>query len=427
MFEEHTAQIMNFLNICQEKNSRNEGDGFMLYVVGRSFPKMHRRITHRDHSRTLFENIVELPMKDLKFRSTQSAPNKYDSHFLVAFKEYQGQSIRRAIIRDLDSSLESLDDPVKRRILQDMVRKQPHDADNLFPRLLKLASAYQPSRPQTIYTKKTYREFHQLLCLLLLGYRDSLQELMLLKKSQTPPPPEILYTRINISLNYLAVLHPLAHSKAIESYFSMVSTAIQSRHRHTAIPQDIEEWETDPDSDLEDLDGEEEEEDIDVPGVTPMVRRTPVAAEVYIRWIRLQMSYFDAATFILRTMREVPTTVPITIKIFYPPYTGRMMKPWRDVVLDVVSRIGLSNDDGTSDRQRQLDATSAINALEYLMTCPEYSAFGIALAKLSSGKDFKGRMHCEACMVILMFGIFCPKTFINGVNVGPLLFSIACL
>jgi hypothetical protein len=396
----------------------------MVYVVGQSTPKMYRRITHKDHSTPFFNDIVGFPTKDLKSPLHLShTSNKYDSNFLVAFKEYRGQSIRDSIMKDLlsispDSSPHDRD---KLRILQEIQKSRPENADQLFPRLLKLASEHTPPLSPVLYTNKTRKEFHQLFCLLLLGYRASLQELSLLKKSQIPPTPGILYASINNVLNHMVVLHPLAHSKAIVDYFLVISTAIRIRRANEqqegyTSSQDLEDEWGDPEDDTD-----EGIDDAEVQQEAPASQRAPVTADVYTRWLQLQVVYYDAITFLLPLMREeFPANAPITMEVFSPPYTGSKMKPWRDVVSDVISRVGFWEDghyrERDSDTKRKIDAERSIEALEDLKGY--YPNFKFALNRLASGTGFKGRMHCEACMVILMFPSLVSKIFVNGISVS---------
>ena len=48
-----------------------------------------------------------------------------------------------------------------------------------------------------VYTP--YREYHQLLCLLLLGYRASVKKLDSLKEVEAPPEPKVLFRSIPLA------------------------------------------------------------------------------------------------------------------------------------------------------------------------------------------------------------------------------------
>jgi hypothetical protein len=191
---------------------------------------------------------------------------------------------------------------------------------------MKAASRHKPGTRQAIYTKNTYREFHQLLCCLLWGYRVSLRKLCRLKELPTPPTPEILYACINNVLNHLAMLHPLAYSQAIEDHFSILSTTIWTRYT-TEEPTTDQDIEDDSDEDLDD-DPKDNPDGTDTQRMSPVGSRILILPEVFGRWLQLQMAYFDAMTFMLQLMREgIPENVPVTLEVFTPPHASSQMKP----------------------------------------------------------------------------------------------------
>jgi hypothetical protein len=96
-----------------------------------------------------------------------------------------------------------------------------------------------PKTPH-ILLRETYREFHRLLCLLILGYKDSLQQLAAMKVKEVAPQPSSLEPMVYSIMYYLALLHRLAYSKTIVNHFDMVAVAVR---RHGYQPSVLTEWE----------------------------------------------------------------------------------------------------------------------------------------------------------------------------------------
>jgi hypothetical protein len=63
------------------------------------------------------------------------------------------------------------------------------------PNLLELGKVTETRH--LVYTP--YREYHQLLCLLLLGYRSSVKKLDFLKEVEAPPEPKVLSRSIPLA------------------------------------------------------------------------------------------------------------------------------------------------------------------------------------------------------------------------------------
>jgi len=222
-FEDHVEQVRNLID--QYGKSMGDARTICDYVVGRSIRKMSRRINPsvKSHSLCFMKAIIELPAEKLQWRTHKSPPyNNYDNIF-NQFVTGEGTSVAyQQIWADLvnyrQSGFTSPEDPHHRRILGEIHNQGPKSVRDLFPHLTSAGKQHQA----VYYTPETYREFHRLLCLSLLGYRTSVMELSKMTKAEKPEA-DLLRRRITAVQMYLTTLHPMAHSRAIVHHFSIVA------------------------------------------------------------------------------------------------------------------------------------------------------------------------------------------------------------
>ena len=181
-FDEHVAIVAKYINQRSDAGAMVE---FNCYVITQSVSKMERRFRARKHQH-LFSNIVGLPAGDLTWNKNYvSQPNKCDRNFLTRLHSVPGSRALQLIMEDLEEHRKlgrvSADSP-HQRILSELDSDRPRTARDLFPNLMRV----DPKEPH-ILSKETYREFHQLLCLLILGYKRSLEKLKAARDLKVAP------------------------------------------------------------------------------------------------------------------------------------------------------------------------------------------------------------------------------------------------
>jgi hypothetical protein len=374
-------------------------EGLALYVIGQCCPKMWRRINpntkfYLPSRPQYFRQIVGISANSLFYFPCNSF-NKFDTAFLRTLRSYRGQRVCEYIANDLAIRKASRNDADEKSQVLDEILERGKKTAHPFKNLLKL----DPNTPKSIYTRNTYREFHQLLRLLLLGYRDSVKRLYLMKKDKTTAlSPATLYANIVTVCDYMSTLYPLAHSAAIVDHFQMLTVVLRNTTPNdSAIVDDYL---------SEDEKTEEEEimaEDLadDVESIEDdQVELSLVMGERYSRWLQLQMTYLDAVSLIVTMVEDMPgdKTMPITLTVIPVPHPGKDIIPWQEVIREVTSRSGLARA-GSDIPSDALDTERVLEAMNTMMD--RYDEFKGAITNLSA-KGFKGRIHCEAFLASVM-------------------------
>ena len=365
-------------------------EGFMYYVVGQCAPKMYYRFKHHKY-RVLLDHLLHITVNSDLFhhRHPSSPPNTSDIAFLHVFRGHRGRSVR-------DKVMELASDPRWMRVAQvlDVLPKTaPPSTDEFFPELLKLDPQTRPA----VFTSLTCREFHLLLCILLIGYRNSLYELDELKSKRDPPNPRELFQRINAICNYLSILHPLVNSAAMKDYCE----SILRSHAHTDVQDLSREHDTsdttvqdESDEDSQAHDGyEESEQDSnadDEIGRSPIGRHS--ASEQYKRWLGLLVAHFNAMDLVLAFVKDVWRD-EVTIRLVSTPKPEATLIPWEDLVRDIIMRRGFQR--SRLQGEHRLEAHSAWEALSNIWH--RGGAFAFALEA-----GFHGRVHCESFIASMM-------------------------
>ena len=360
---EHIVRIVNEYRNCIANDLKIEVmHGFMFYIVGNCADKMWDRLKYPKHGVLLtsfFNNTLD------SIQSPSSPRNSSDIAFLLTLHGHRGRNVR--------AKLKELAERAEVALCLPAVRDLDSAVD-LFPELLKL----DPKTCLAAFTQSTYREFHLLLSLLLLGYRDALGRLVTLKHG-SPPEPRVLYKHINDVCDYLSLLHPIAHSAAASDYFRSVFRGHRGADRQRssedntpgAVFLDEDDGHAESDEDDDELDG--------------MARQK--------HWLSLMVAQFTAIDLVLRFVNDVWAD-DVTIKVIPTPQSEATLLPWDFLVKDVVTRLGFRR--GQSEGQNRLDAHQAWEAVKN--TRKRMKAFDRALTS-----SFTGRVHCESLLASMMF------------------------
>ncbi|KAF8872111.1 hypothetical protein BD779DRAFT_1679895 [Infundibulicybe gibba] len=346
-FDDHAKFIMQFTNQCRTLNASDDpvAEGlltqqFMTYIIGSSAPKMLHRITHDTYSEPYFNRIVWLPASNLQWVGKKtSPPNWFDRQFIIALHSKLGVRYLRGVQRSI---AQPPADPDWGRLIKGLPACEAKDPDAyqfIFPNLWSLTP-----ESKALYTQDTYREFHQILSILLLGYRDSLKRLIGLRGSE----PTELGEAINAVRDCLAILQPIAHSAAAINHLSVVADAGSEQEDRDSTPAAREPASVlalnDEADDCEKIEMDLEEAtledsvDMDVTDVEgalpPSLIDTPL-----IRWLKLQVAYFTMPNDIISLFHfDAHLPNPIKLTIYPVRYAGEDMAPLMPVLEDVVRK-----------------------------------------------------------------------------------------
>ncbi|KAF8886122.1 hypothetical protein BD779DRAFT_1786606 [Infundibulicybe gibba] len=300
-FRSHATLIMQFASDA----SSHLREGFIAYVVGSSAPKMLRRINHHIHSKPYFDAVIRLPANDIKWigenLKTSEYSNEPDSLLIetlhgedgVRFlKEVQAYIVQKPAPKD----------PHVRRLISELENSMgPGPVPRTpFPKLWHLSTT------SALYTKETFREFHTLLSIALVGYRNGLK---LVQESN--PTKEKLEKAINSVSAYLMVLSRIAYSAAAINHFAVIAN---NGRKPSAI------------------------------GV-----RVPPPSSCEIRWLRLQVTYIKSIDHIrdLYQQGTLPGPISLDFHTIPPPSPCKAMAPLVPVVEDIMEHYKLELDKQT--------------------------------------------------------------------------------
>jgi hypothetical protein len=375
-FEEHVAQVVKLTR--QRADPTTQGR-FQFYVIAKSAPKMLRRIQAKKHQ-FVYEDIVKYPVAVLMWNKAFFAhqPNKFDIYFLAMLHSSRGAWIMQSIMDRLERYRRSHHTSTNNEhtpILTELDSCGPQTATDLFPHLMTV----DPMTASGIYSQETYAEFHQLLRLLILGYKASVKKLSSL--SRTNPREQDLRRRVIAVLFHQALLHQLAYSTAITNHFSMLAAKVlpqrenaqgvaegisqdrvgndgdDNNHKRSNSAntfenmdddgeaddsedaddgRDADGGENDNDDDLDDEDDDDEDDDDETErlNVAEALRQGGLANS-YKVWLRLQVAYMDA----IDTICSLPGGDDVTIKVFSTPSIHCQVRDWRSVIRDVMGPV----------------------------------------------------------------------------------------
>ncbi|KAF8871146.1 hypothetical protein BD779DRAFT_1478400 [Infundibulicybe gibba] len=352
--------------------------------------------------------IVRLPASDLQWVGKKtSPPNWFDRQFIIALHSKLGVRYLRGVQRSI---AQPPADPDWGRLIKGLPACEAKDPDAyqfIFPNLWSLTP-----ESKALYTRDTHREFHQILSILLLGYRDSLKRLVGLRGSEPPEPPE-LEEAINAVHDCLAILEPIAHSAAAINHLSVVADAGSEQEDRDSTPAAREPPPASVIAPSDEADDHEKIEmrleeatledsaDMDVTDVEealpPSLIDTPL-----IRWLKLQVAYFTVPNNIISLFQpDAHLPNPIKLTIYPIRYTGKTMAPLMPVLEDVVRKhpLHLATADESTDMELVKEAFATMVDSEDV-----HPSFGHVLGRMRWGSGFNGRIHCEAALAAHLFG-----------------------
>ena len=285
-----------------------------------------------------------------------------------------------------------------------------------------------------ILLKETYCKFHQLLCLLILGYKKSLEKLKAARDLKVAPTLSDLKPMVHNIMGYLMLLRPLAYSNAIVKHFEVTAqhhqsfaltgrgmgagpaNAVEDNMQETVekgtgeyddsddgddkgldlflIDNDDADDDGDAadDSDAGDDDDMDDEDDEDDEDTDILDVNQALLSDSYTIWLKLQVTHFDA----VRTLGKLPRNFSkITVKLLSTPPVDQKRSPWEDVVREIMSSLVLS------PLGAKKDVAEVIQTLKDM--AQDNSDFCMGLDKYSKCRVCEAGTHCEANIVSMMF------------------------
>jgi hypothetical protein len=234
------------------------------------------------------------------------------------------------------------------------------------------------SLPQ-IYTRKTCKDVHQLLLVLLHCYEESLTTLNTLQKSTIPPGLEAEHeVAIMTASTCATALRMLVYSSFFEEHIRRIQPPDPRTIQIPASPANA------ADDEL----GDEDDELMDtLPDAGIHGGPNPdedVIVNLYLSFLRLQVGPFEAGDNLLGATSRIIGNRTITISTVATEHPPQTIRDWQDVVKEVMEL--------PSDNASPCSAEQAIEVINGV-----FRAFGIT-GKLRCS----GTTHCEAILALLI-------------------------
>jgi hypothetical protein len=380
-FQDHVGVMICLLNrylaAAQVTDTKIEREkDLTAYVVLKSSPRMFYRFHRSDSFREALKSINPTQLTDFPFpkrRELTTSQVTRDRNFLKVLK-----------------------DPIINAYLD--------QSDEPKPDISTLQSMSLGSDHLTFYTALTGLEIHRLLLFLLTDFSLLLTILNQFAQCSVESFSTITGLRGDANKEFL-----IAYSRRLAICgnllrFLIYSSAMEAhivRFHQLLIPQvslapDGEpEPDADADNDIDDdideeVDDDGEQNEKDYPEISGDSRsssggQTVLPTEVVscMRWLRLQVCYFEAVRTLCRAADKLSSSKPTTlsIKIVAANFEESRMKPWEALVTELFP----------GSPSMAADAICAVKSLKK-------SEF----PKLPIGEYFRGTIHCEACLGSLM-------------------------
>jgi hypothetical protein len=245
----------------------------------------------------------------------------------------------------------------------------------------------------SIYDKRTCSEFHDLLCALLRGFRDSLHSLN--EGSTKSISLEVLQKRVDAVQLYGMALQVMAYSNIIEQHVSSIVKSLLIKPHDSDSDSDSDAFEDGEDEwgEQEEEDGEQDDakkpiddEDTDVALVRAMDDRPAALLE----WLRLIISHFHSVKLV--SMDGAPLR---SLTVVAVPHQGQSMIPWKDLMRSLFGDKARAYIELIEELQKPKEG--ADKKKTNLNTSSHFKKFFGDKGRLSTGV-FCGTVHCELCL-----------------------------
>ena len=290
-FDTHIWMLETLLGkLVGERESRDDLKTFESYVIAASFPKMLHRMNGGRISKRYFDCLKRLESTSFEFleqpdiETTISTPS--DQPFLN-------------LIPTLDASTK-----------------------NLVPNLKTMAEkiATNTEKPDKIYNKDTYMEFHILLCRLLIRFHTSLERLEALFSANSNNLMDIKLKLKTVSVfgrNFRAMVRGTTIDKHLKTIANLLDVDCGGSREMPMKTEELKDDEEDEDEDLEPY-------SMSQGGLLPW--------QSYKDWLRLTTLYFDAISILQKHVSKLPSEAAIDIKILAPSLPDKRMLPWKELL-----------------------------------------------------------------------------------------------
>jgi hypothetical protein len=348
-FDTHVSMVKTLLGRSAE--SQKNQDDFFLYIIAASVGKMDSRMNKKISN--LYSNclcsLTKFPFSKL--------PKKVD-----------GNNNDQAFIK----AIPELANKIKTSI----------------PNLLHAANMPHPTK---IYNESTYMEFHSLLCELLTRFRDSLRDLLSVRRDFSKK--DHLSAKEDDLAKFRSQVFVFGHYLGTMAKSSAIETHLQNIDSEKLLEVDSEKLWT---LETEDTDF------TDFQHLKPYSTRKGkmlLPWESYRDWLKLMLHYFDAAQVLLTHVNSCDPHIPaISITIITPPVPDDQMLPWTTLLED---ESFFPTRDGEHSGKDFIEFLKNDRARE---PTKKQEAFYNSLdtGPLQTGKGFTGKHHCEAYLATLL-------------------------
>lgn len=298
-FETHSWMLKTLLRQSVDLANKN---AYINYVIAASYRKMNLRMTKVTAYYDCLQNLKTFP-----FTLPPEEPKE------------DRRGADRSFIVDILSLADLVDTSIPNL-------KQQAAAANLERTTEPNSNVTEQHRPRPhaqaigIYNDSTCIEFHRLLCELLTRFKDSLNNLVTLKKRNPAPAVEEIKKALSTARVLGTHVRVMARSSAIETHFQTLS-------RSGLLDVDDEKlWTPGPD----DADFSEFQ---DLKPYSMRKGKPLLPWESYRDWLMLMVHYFDAASVLNKHIQSLShSRAAISITIMSPPLPDRKMLTWIEVL-----------------------------------------------------------------------------------------------
>jgi hypothetical protein len=287
-FGTHAWMLSTLLGSAKFQNSR---DAFSLYIIAASFEKILYRMKNARLSipyHNCLKSLTSFAFPNVKQKSVDKKSFKRDQAFIHAIPA------------------------MAKLVLNESTKLE-------IPNLRRAAASSMP-----IYDESTYMEFHHLLCKLIKGFEDSLDEVKKLKDSKVCNS-DIIYETLKKVYAFGYYLRIMVKSFVIEVHLEAIANLLVVDIQEPS----ISELEEDTESDYSDFQP-----------LTPYSLRKGqllLPWQSYRDWLRLIVHYFHAGHVLTKYVHSLEldhldSNSNITIKILTPPVPKKGMITWIDLL-----------------------------------------------------------------------------------------------
>jgi hypothetical protein len=290
-------------------SEENLSDHLLRYVIAVCYPKMQRRLNHSTLSQPYINSLKKVTE--------------------ISFHEPPQEPLSQKEIANDQQFLEFVH----------QVATADHQFSSSFPNTAHQADLFSKGQPFQLYSRDTYKEFHNLLLEFLLHFQDSLNNLADARGPSTTHPAEgssSFKSYLDAVLLNGYVLQKLSKGSALRTHLKAITSLLQE-HRRTDIPTSMPIPKSEKEGEQDGECGNHNENDEELQAVQPFVTTEEGVVvplwKSYEDWLRLLVVHFDAVDILAgHFSRPDLQQETISLKILVAPAVDSALLPWKKLL-----------------------------------------------------------------------------------------------